>query len=187
MKVYLLFNYGIAKLAVSLSFIFLSFSLNAQSIDLVIIGDSYPNKTSLKASLPVAVKTLEVSYSDELLSSLLKVVEEYPTVENVHLFSETEPTAIALGNDIFNEDALKTYSTILNGINDSGADREVKLFIYSCSLASNVEGLTFLNRLADEIGFNVLSASNCDSINEGEFAFDFSSSNTVVPVPSIFH
>ncbi|MEM1260546.1 MAG: DUF4347 domain-containing protein [Bacteroidota bacterium] len=162
---------------------------NDASMELVIIGDSFKNKISIKASLPIDVVVLEVSYTDELLIGLRDALRDNPNIINVHLFSETSNEGIELGNDIFNIDALDTYSNLLGAISDSqkGSSNPLNLFVYSCSLSANTNGLSFLSRLGDETNSNVLSATNCDAIDDENFVFDYSSTNSVIPMTALFH
>ena len=162
---------------------------NQASTELVIIGDSFENKISIKASLPINVVVLEVSYSDELLIGLRDALRDNPNITNVHLFSSTSNEGIELGNDIFNIDTLDTYSNLIAGISESQkrSSNPLNLFVYSCSLSANANGLSFLNRLGNETNINVLSATNCDSIGDENFVFNYSSSNRVIPMTTLFH
>ncbi len=160
---------------------------NVPSEELVIIGHSFDNKISLKASLPVEVMLLEVSYSDELLTQLNNALDNNPNITNIHLFSKTNESAIELGNDILNGDTLETYTDVLEDISAHQGGNDLNLFVYSCSLSDNANGLSFLSRLANKTKFNVLSATNCNSIRDEGFVFDYSSANKVVPMPALFH
>ncbi len=161
---------------------------NMQATELVIIGSSFENKIALKASLPIDVVVLEVSYSDELLTKLKNALRNNPNIRNVHLFSGTNEDGIELGNDVFNTTTLDAYADLFTDISEGlGHGDVLNFFVYSCSLSNNANGRSFLSRLADETNFNVLSATNCDSIHDEDFVFDYSSANSVIPTTTIFH
>ena len=163
-------------------------SANMQATELVIIGSSFKSKIALKASLPIDVVVLEVSYSDELLTKLKNALRNNPNIRNVHLFSGTNEDGIELGNDVFNTTTLDAYADLFTDFSNGQEHGDVlNFFVYSCSLSNNTNGLAFLSRLADETNFNVLSATNCDSIHDEDFVFDYSSSNSVIPTTTIFH
>lgn len=186
MKTHLHANLRLVKPLAILLLLCFSFYLNGQSTDLVIIGKSFSNPISLKASLPVDVITMEVSYSNELLSNLKQALEDYPSLKNIHLFSETGTHSLQLGSDDFDVTDLNVSSSFFNDL-ENVKNNGINFFVYSCSLAGNEDGKTFLSELSNKTGFNVLSTANCNSVGGEDYVFDFSTSGNLITTTSISH
>jgi len=160
----------------------------AQSEDFVIITNTLENKTAIQASLPINVNTKEVSYVDELLTTLLETIKEFPSVDNIHLFTQGDETSLHLGNGIFDRWGLDEHSDLMARLsNEVGSGHQPNLFIYGCHIATTTEGKEFLRDLASAIGFNILGQTNCNSKNEGESDFGFSTADHLITTTDFSH
>lgn len=154
--------------------------LTAQNNDVVIVDEDFPNKTGLMASLPVTVQFFEINTGTTFQHALEKAFELNSNLENIHLFCTSGDSSITIGD--------KEYSmnNVSNSLNHGKFKvySNVNLLVYSCSLAKNTQGTTFLEALASETGFIVASCFSCETIDE-ELQFDFSTSSNFVS-PTLF-
>jgi hypothetical protein len=151
--------------------------LKAQYTALMVIDKDYPNKTSLLASSPINVKILEVGDSATLWTKIHSTLSAEASITQTHLFLNTTESTITVGKDSLGLSDIESMTGLGLLKNLVTAARQIDLFLYSCSLAKNAQGLSLLNALGEQTNFNVLSASNCSTIFDGNFNFNFSSKN----------
>lgn len=169
------------KKTIFLSFFLLFFGLTcyAQSKSLVVIGDDYPNKESILASVPKSVKILQIDQNDNLWNEVYSVIIEDVQVIDVHFFLKTTDNEIEIGTNKMGIEELENSSDLQNLSAIVVSNRNPNLFVYSCSLASNPLGLNLLEIIGEKTLFNVLSSANCSSIFDSNFHFDYSSKNLI--------
>ncbi|MDF0717463.1 DUF4347 domain-containing protein [Muricauda sp. 334s03] len=152
--------------------LFFSLSLGvsmAQTDDAVIVDTDFPNSGGLIASLPVNITLIEAKTSATLGETLKQALVKNPDVKNIHLFAPSADASINLGGQSYTVEAIGEQLDP----SDFSANMGVTIFVYSCSLAKNAAGISLLENISSQTGFNVASCASCNDLNE-EFNFDYS-------------
>ncbi|WP_422351204.1 DUF4347 domain-containing protein [Flagellimonas sp.] len=153
----------------------ITLNLSAQNSEIVIIDENFPNKNGLIASLPVDVKLIEANSQSSLQQTLETAVKAGTSIQNIHLFCNTDNSIITLGNQQYSTDNIVSN---LDKMAFSGHTPK-NLLVYSCTLAKHAEGIALLEAIADETNLNVASCFSCETIDE-ELEFNFSTSPTLI-------
>ncbi|MBW8244917.1 DUF4347 domain-containing protein [Muricauda oceani] len=141
----------------------------AQTDEAVIVDSDFPNRAGLIASLPVAVTMIESDAAANLAETLKQAMAENPSVKNIHLFAPSTETSISMGEMAYTAEVLDQQLTS----SDFSTNRDITLYVYSCTLAKNPSGISLLENISSKTGFNVASCASCKELNE-EFKFDYS-------------
>ena len=169
------------KITNFLVFCLIAFKINAQSTDVVILDENFPNKNGLLASIPIQVDFFELSSTKTLPQVLTNVINPNSQVTNIHLFCNTDSESITIGNTKYPTDTLDEY---LNELTISTTN-DINLLVYSCSLAKSAKGVALLNVLATKTNMNVASSSSCETIDE-DVQFNFSTSPLTTTINTLF-
>ncbi len=171
------FNILFKKTRFILSFFLFIFSLSiyAQQKNLIVIDNDYPNKESLIASVPKSEVIIQISLADNLWSNIYSLLVVDTEINNIHLFLKTTKNKFKIGNVEIGVEELKNNLDIQKLGTIEASDKEKSLFVYSCSLANNSEGIKLLETVSIKTKFNVISAKGCLSIFDSNFDFNYSS------------
>jgi len=161
----------------TLFFLLIGLLMSAQDKSLVVIDKDYTNKESLMASVPISVSILQVDPNDNIWAEIYSHLLEDTEINDIHLFLKTTSNNFEIGNTQMGIDELQNSSELQN---IGTIDKQRNLFVYSCSLANNNQGVQLLETLGLKTSFNVLSSKSCLSISDGNFNFDFSSKNQLI-------
>ncbi|MDO5980221.1 DUF4347 domain-containing protein [Flavivirga spongiicola] len=165
--------------AIMLLFMLTGTAMFSQQKNLIVIDKNYPNKQSLIASVPKSDVILQISLADNLWGDIYASLIKDTKINNIHLFLKTVENKYLIGNTEIGVEALKNNLDLgkLGTIKSSG--QEKNLYVYSCSLANNTEGIKLLETLGMKAKFNVISAKGCTSIFDGNFNFNYSSKGRI--------
>ncbi|WP_111310092.1 DUF4347 domain-containing protein [Confluentibacter sediminis] len=154
--------------------------LLAQSSELVLIDQDYPNKMGIIASVPASVKVVELNSETNIWEQLLRELKANDEFKSVHLFAETTTNKIILTGSNVNQGVLLTDAQMDGFAKADFITNKIDLLIYSCSLAGNDSGISLLKNIALQTRLNVASCRSCESLNSDEFSFDFSTARKVI-------
>ncbi len=154
--------------------------LLAQSNELILIDQGYPNKMGIIASVPASVKVVELNSETNLWEQLLIELKKNDALRRIHLFAETTSDKIKLSENVVYQGNIITDEQKKSFTNAFFTTNEIDFLVYSCSLAANSSGTSLLKNIALLTRLNVASCQSCKSLNSDEFVFDFSTSGKVV-------
>lgn len=167
----------------SCSFLFLfylfSSSITAQSKSLVVLDFEFSQKTSVLNELPDNTAVLELNSGTNPWELIRKKLESNQDLKVIHLFANASYNSLRIGG--VNYDIVKVAKefelSMLEGLYQG---IHLQLLVYNCNLASNEEGLNLLKVIGEKAYFNVGACTNCTSIFDSTFLFDFSTLNRTV-------
>ena len=163
-----------------LLFVLTGTAMFSQQKNLIVIDKNYPNKESLMASVPKSDVISEISVTDNVWGVIYTSLKADAKIDNIHLFLKTTPNKFQIDTAKIGIETLESNLELgkIGALKTSG--QEKNLFVYSCSLASNAEGIKLLEFLGSKTKFNVISAKACTSIFDGTFNFNYSSKGRLI-------
>lgn len=166
--------YNPLKLSILLITTLLSFISQAQQDNLIVIDAEYSNKTQVLNLAPQGAQILELNLIDNPWKAIREVLNEHSNLNKIHLFITANYNSIKMGGITYNLDAVNSEFelSMLEGLYTG---TNIQLLVYDCNLGSNEEGLALINQIAQKTYFNVGVSTNCTSVFDSSFNFNYSS------------
>ncbi|MCE2571193.1 DUF4347 domain-containing protein [Motilimonas eburnea] len=127
--------------------------------ELVIIDQAVPDKSTFYRQQKPGVDIREISIDEDGLAQLKVILNEYKSLEALHLVSHADDGVLYLGNSSVTEQQLKkeveTLAALDNAMKD-GAD----VLIYGCDLAKTAKGEGLLELISGSANVDVAASSN---------------------------
>lgn len=165
----------------SLFFLFTTL-IFAQSKSLVVIDSEYSNKDQVLNSIPTETVLLLLDAHSNPWKTIRESLESNSEIKTIHLFVEANYNSLTMGgitydsSSINNEFELSMLEGLYQGAN-------FQLLIYNCNLGSNPQGIALLNGISQKAYLNIGVSTNCTSIFDEGFNFNFSTLNQLTDNP----
>lgn len=130
------------------------------STEIVFIDSSIPDihlfLQDIKANTrdSVTIKTVMINADEDGIDVISNALAQHQVVSAVHIISHGSDGEIALGSGILDAVALIAYENQLSGWSAALTD-SADILIYGCEVAATVDGLQFINTLAEITGADV--------------------------------
>ncbi|WP_228238326.1 DUF4347 domain-containing protein [Allomuricauda sp. M10] len=151
----------------------------AQSNELVVIDSNYSQKQQVLDRLASGIPVFEVDASKNPWESIREYLERNREVLTLHLFANSGHGSLELSNISYDsakvdeEFELSMLEGLYQGTN-------IQLLIYDCTLGSDIEGLSLIQKISEKSYFNIAVPTNCSSVFSTDVDFDHTTMNQPV-------
>jgi len=160
----------------------IAFSTSTVAQDLVVIDSDYANKQQVLTSIPQNTPVLEIDNGTNPWKSIREKLTTSKTIGTIHLFVEANYNSLLIGGITYdiqaaqNEFELSMLEGLYQGTN-------LQLLIYNCNLASNDAGKRLLQEIGNRAYLNIAACTDCTSVFEPDFHFDFQTLDQPIDQP----
>lgn len=130
------------------------------STELVIVDESLENYETILKELPKGVKVIRVSQSGNGLLDLQDELKKLTGLNRVHLLSHGSAGELILAGKHLRKDNMAEYDNFWQALKGSMVDHKAELLIYSCDLAANQNGESFIKQIAEKLGAAVAASDD---------------------------
>ncbi len=150
-----------------------SSTIYAQSESLVVIDTEFSQKQDVLSKIPSTAIVLELSGSSNPWKAIRESLESNRSIKTIHLFANATYNSLQMGATTYDlaQVSQENELSMLEGLYQG---EHFQLLVYNCNLGSNEEGLTLLKDLGQKAYFNVGVSTDCTSIFDNSFDFDYS-------------
>src|SRR5690606_26212524 len=155
----------------------------AQSTSLVVIDSGYSQKEKVMPRVSKS-KILNLETGSNPWKAIRERMEADKSITTIHLFAEANYNTLLLGGISYDMDAVNDEFelSMMEGLYQG---THFQLLVYNCNLGSNEEGIELLTQISQQTYMNVGASTNCTSIFDPNFTFDFKTMDKVLPSPII--
>ena len=151
-------NLVIAVCTVLCSYLFFYFSQKASQKEVVIIDKSLENFQELINKSKKDALVILVENSDDGFALLEAKISSLKDIERMHILTHGTSGNFTLGGQQLEERNVDRFSSFWKAVSQSFASGKSELFIYSCQLAADVPGKSFVDRLHSLLDVAVASS-----------------------------
>jgi len=157
----------------------------AQSTNLVVVDSEYSEKEKVISQIS-ASKILSLQIGANPWKAIRERIAADRNITTVHLFAEASYNTIRMGGISYDKEALNDEFelSMLEGLYQG---THLQLLIYNCNLGANEEGLELLTQIGERTYMNVGASTNCTSIFDPDFVFDFKTRKENLTAPLIYN
>lgn len=154
----------------------------AQSKNLVVIDSEYLDKEQVLAIIPNEAVLLVLDTHSNPWKTIRESLESNNGIKTIHLFTNATYNSIQMGGVSYNLDVANSENELgmLEGFYDG---THLQLLIYNCNLGSNEEGIDLIDVISQKSYLNIGVNTNCTSIFDEDFNFNFSTLNLLTDNP----
>lgn len=154
----------------------------AQSKNLVVIDSEYSDKEQVMALIPNGTVLVTLDAHSNPWKTIRESLESNNKIKTIHLFTNATYNSIQMGGVSYDMDAANSENElgILEGFYNG---THLQLLIYNCNLGSNQEGIDLIDVISQKAYLNIGVSTNCTSIFDEGFNFNFSTLNLLTDNP----
>lgn len=143
----------------------------AQSNNLVVVDSEYSDKEKVISQV-TSSKILSLEEGSNPWKAIRERIAADREITTVHLFVEASYNAILMGGVSYDKEALNEEFelSMLEGLYQG---THLQLLVYNCNLGASEEGMELLRQIGERTYMNVGTSTNCTSIFDSGFVFDF--------------
>jgi len=155
----------------------------SQSTSVVIIDGDFSKKQQVMEALGDA-QIVYLTSGTNPWKAIRESLETDKNITTIHLFVDASYNEIQMGGILYNLETLGKESELgmLEGLYQGN---NYQLLIYNCNLGSNQDGTELLGYIGQRTYMNVVACTNCTSIFDADFAFDYKTLDEPLPVSII--
>lgn len=177
-------NFAFKNIGLSIFFsCFIGASVFAQSTNLVVVDSEYSDKEKVISQISTS-KILNLEIGSNPWKAIRETIAANRDITTVHLFVEASYNAIRMGGISYDKKALNDEFelSMLEGLYQG---THLQLLVYNCNLGANGEGIELLSLIGQRTYMNVGASTNCTSIFDSDFVFDFKTREENLTTPII--
>lgn len=165
-----IFNFKDIGLSIFLS-CFIGVWTFAQSTGLVVVDAEYSEREKVISQVSTS-KILNLETGPNPWKAIRERMAADSDITTVHLFVEASHNTIRMGGISYDMDAVNDEFE-LSMLESLYQGTHLQLLIYNCNLGANGEGIELLSQIGERTYMNVGASTNCTSVFDPDFTFDF--------------
>ncbi|MEZ4970481.1 MAG: DUF4347 domain-containing protein [Flavobacteriaceae bacterium] len=144
----------------------------AQTDILVVIDQDYAKRNEVLSQLPSGAAVINLKSNSNPWKDIREKLTSDKDLKQIHLFVESGFNSLLMAGIEYNAEKVQSEFelSMLEGIYTG---IHYQLYLYTCNLPSNPEGLELIKELGNKTYFNIAASTNCQEGADHDFNFDY--------------